>query len=91
MYLDGENILDFDVKKDPRFNGVNDQDLRIGCAEGKPEYAFKDGFIDEVAIWSRALSETEIRTAMRGPLFSVSPKDKIATTWGNIKRDAFQP
>ena len=91
MYLDGENILDLDTRKHPRFNGVNDQDLRIGCAEGKPKYAFENGSIDEVAIWSRALSEVEIRTAMRGPLFPVSPKDKVATTWGNIKRKAFQP
>ena len=86
MYLDGENILDLDTRKHPRFNGANDQDLRIGCAEGKPKYAFENGSIDEVAIWSRALSETEIRSVMRGTLFAVSPKDKVATTWGNIKR-----
>ncbi|MDE0682819.1 MAG: LamG domain-containing protein [Candidatus Poribacteria bacterium] len=89
IYLDGESVLDFDARKRPRFNGANEQDLRIGCAENKPAYAFKDGFIDEVAIWSRALSETEIRTAMRGPLFPVSPKDKVATTWGNIKGQRF--
>ncbi len=65
--------------------------LRIGCAKGKPGYAFEDGSIDEVAIWSRALGEDEIRSAMRGPLLAVSPKDKVATTWGNIKRQAFQP
>lgn len=91
MYLDGENILDHDTGNLPHFNGVNDQDLRIGCAEGKPEYAFENGSIDEVAIWSRALSEAEIRTAMRGPLFPVSLKDKVATTWGSIKRKAFRP
>lgn len=89
IYLDGENVLDFDARKRPRFNGANDQDFRIGCAENKPGYAFKDGSIDEVAIWSRALSEAEIKTAMQGPLLSVSPKDKVATTWGNIKRKAF--
>ena len=57
--------------------------------KNKPQYAFEDGSIDEVAIWSRALSEDEIKGAMRGPLLSVSPKDKVATTWGNIKRKAF--
>ena len=91
MYLDGENILEHDKKPPFNFNGINKEDLRIGCAKGKPEYAFEGGSIDEVAIWSRALSETEIRAAMRGPLFSVSPKDKVATTWGNIKRKALQP
>ena len=83
IYLDGEILAENEIPFD--FSGINDQDLRIGCAKNKPEYAFEDGFIDEVAIWSRALSDDEIRTAMRGPLFPVSPKDKVATTWGDIK------
>ena len=91
MYLDGENILENDEKPPFIFNGINEEDLRIGCAKGKPEYAFEGGSIDEVAVWSRALSETEIRAVMRGALFAVSPKDKVATTWGNIKRKALQP
>ena len=91
MYLDGENILKNDEKPPFIFNGINTEDLRIGCAKGKPAYAFEGGSIDEVAIWSRALSETEIRAVMRGALFAVSPKDKVATTWGNIKRKALQP
>ena len=89
IYLDGEVINEGDIKFN--FLGTNDQDLRIGCVRGKSHYAFKDGSIDEVAIWSRALSEDEIRGAMRGPLFPISPKDKVATTWGSIKRKAFQP
>ena len=89
IYLDGEMVVESTSRFD--FAGTNDEDLRIGCAKGKPEYAFEGGSIDEVAIWSRALSETEIRAVMRGPLFAVSPKDKVATTWGNIKRKALQP
>ena len=91
IYLDGEAILN--INRDDfngiRFNSANGKDLRIGCVEGKPEYAFEDGSIDEVTIWNRALSEAEIRTAMRGPLLPVSPKGKLATTWGSIKRKAF--
>ena len=94
LYLDGK-IVNPPGHLPPRFqfhfDGINDEDLRIGCAKGRPEYAFEGGSIDEVAIWSRALSENEIRNAMRGPLLAVSPKDKVATTWGNIKRTAFQP
>ncbi|MDE0689450.1 MAG: LamG domain-containing protein [Candidatus Poribacteria bacterium] len=71
------------------FKGVNDEDLRIGCAKNKPEYAFKNGSIDEVAIWSRVLSEDEIRSAMQGPLLDVTPKHKGTTTWGTIKREVF--
>ena len=93
IYLDGEivnppGLLPPAFKLN--FNGINGEDLRIGCAKGKPEYAFEDGTIDEVAIWNRALSGTEIRTAMRGNLLAVSPRDKVATTWGDIKRKAFQ-
>ena len=87
IYLDGEMLAQTGTPFN--FRGINDEDLRIGCAKGKPEYAFEDGYIDEVAIWDRALSEDEIQTAMRGPLFPVSSKDKVATTWGDIKRDAF--
>lgn len=90
MYLDGEIILQPVDKFDTiNFKGVNEEDLRIGCVKNKPHYAFEGGSIDEVSIWSRALSDDEIRSAMRGPLLDVSPKDKIATTWGNIKRKAF--
>ena len=97
IYLDGEAILN--INRDTaragfrrvNFNGANDKDLRIGCVENKPEYAFEDGSIDEVAIWNRALSGIEIRDAMRGNLLAVSLKDKAATIWGNIKRKAFQP
>ena len=92
LYLDGK-IVNPDGRLPPQFqfhfNGINDEDLRIGCVKSKPQYAFEGGSIDEVAIWSRALSEDEIRTAMQGPLLAVSPKDKVATTWGNIKRKAF--
>ena len=92
LYLDGE-VVNSDGRLPPafqfRFNGINDEDLRIGCAKNKPQYAFEGGSIDEVAIWSRALSENEVRTAMRGPLLSVSPKGRVTTTWGNIKRKAF--
>ena len=87
IYLNGEVVLESDDGL--IFSGTNAEDLRIGCAKGKPAYAFEGGAIDEVAIWSRALSEVEVKTAMQGPLLSVSPKDKVTTTWGHIKRKAF--
>ncbi len=87
IYLDGEILITSPMSFG--FIGVNDQDLRIGCAKSKPRYAFENGSIDEVAIWSRALGADEIKTAMQGPLFDVTPKDKVATMWGDIKREAF--
>ena len=88
IYLDGAMIANLPSQVDD-FSGINEEDLRIGCAKNKPQYAFEGGSIDEVAIWSRALSEDEVRTAMQGPLLAVSPKDKVTTTWGNIKWKAF--
>ena len=64
---------------------INDSDLRIGCAVGHPGYTFRNGSIDEVGVWRRALSQAEIEEAMKGFL-AVLPKDKVAAIWGDIKR-----
>lgn len=90
IYLDGEIL--FDGEKfgtiNKVFAEVNDQALRIGCAKDRPQYAFDNGAIDEVALWSRSLTQTEIRTVMKGNMLAVSPRDKAATTWGDIKHRA---
>ena len=83
IYLDGEILSDHKTKF--KFIGVNDADLRIGCAKNHPQYIFKNGSIDEVGLWRRALTQSEIRKVMGGAL-AVSPKGKVATTWGDIKR-----
>ena len=88
IYLDGEILFEGE-KFDPInkvFAEVNDQALRIGCAKDRPQYAFDNGAIDEVALWSRSLTQTEIRTVMKGNMLAVSPRDKAATTWGDIKQ-----
>lgn len=82
MYLDGEVFYNHEEKFE--FVGINDADLRIGCAAGHPRYVFKGGSIDEFGIWRRAFTEAEIAEAMKGFL-AVSSKSKIATTWGDIK------
>ena len=61
-------------------------DLRIGCVKDRRQLAFDDGLIDEAAVWSRVLTQTEIITAMKGNILSVSPRDKASTTWSDIKR-----
>ena len=83
IYLNGEILSN--VNRAFEFNGTNDIDLRIGCAKNQPQYTFKNGSIDEVGVWRRALSQAEIEEAMKDFL-AVSPKDKIATTWGDIKQ-----
>ena len=84
MYMNGRIFYDHDQKF--KFMGANDLELRIGCA-GHPRYVFKNGSIDELGLWRRVLTEAEIAEAMKGFL-AVSPKNKVATTWGDIKRRA---
>ena len=84
IYLDGTVIGE--KKKKFNFFGDNDADLRIGCAKNVPHLTFINGSIDEAAVWKRALSETEIKQAMSGNFLAVSPTDKVATTWANMKK-----
>ncbi len=47
-----------------------------------------DGFIDEVAIYNRDLSEDEVAAnfdAEANTATAVQPSDKLAHTWGAIK------
>ena len=84
VYVDGEVAGEQDQKFD--FKGTNDQDLRIGCSKDRPQYTFENGSIDEAAVWRRALSEAEIQEIANEGFLAVSPLDKVATTWGSIKR-----
>lgn len=53
--------------------------------KGSLRHIFKNGSIDEVCLWRRALSQTEIEEVMKGFL-AVSVKDKLASMWGDIKK-----
>lgn len=89
VYLDGK-VLE---KAEKAFNFVseNEADVRIGCAKDRPQYTFINGMIDDAAVWQRALSDEEIKQAMSGNLLAVSPSDKVATTWADIKRRVITP
>jgi len=66
---------------------TNDNYLGIGLREGSPHYW--KGMLDDMAIFSRALSAEEVNDIMNdglSPITAVSPKDKLATTWSNIKK-----
>ena len=91
IYLDGEVFLDgenFGLNPFKFAADTNDADLRIGCTKDRSQYTLRNGMIDEVALWSRALTQTEIRTIMNGNFLAVSPRDKVSTTWGDLKRRA---
>ena len=91
IYVDGKVI----GEEERKFNlaGDNDADVRIGCVKAvhAAHAAFVTGSIDEAAVWQRALSDDEINQAMRGNFLAVSPSDKVATTWADMKKRSFAP
>lgn len=56
--------------------------------DNEADIQYLNGFIDEFAFYTRALSEDEINADMnKGVLFAVDPKEKLSTTWANIKTE----
>lgn len=87
VYIDGELMAkanrstkgDIDQSKDP---------VAIG-RDNRANYLLSrnmDCIVDEVRIWNRVLSENEIKEAMKGVLVSVSPRGRLSSTWGEIKK-----
>ena len=89
IYVDGKIIGE--EKRKFNLAGNNDADVRIGCAKDRAHSTFVNGSIDEAAVWQRALSDDEIKQAMEGNFLSVSPSDKVATTWADVKKRSFVP
>ena len=89
IYVDGKVIGEEEEKFN--FTGDNDADVRIGCPKERAHATFVNGSIDEAAVWRRALSEAEIKQAMAGDFLAVSPGDKAATTWADVKKRVIAP
>lgn len=83
QYINGE----LDVAFAPPNGEINsiEEVFRIGHAQTGLEGMV--GRVDEVAIYNRALTADEINQDMEnGVFFAVSPADKLATTWSQLKR-----
>jgi hypothetical protein len=80
------------VKDEDKQSGkitTNEIKLGIGTSISCGGRGF-DGIIDEVAVFNVALTEGDVNEIMTKGLFgvlAVSPKEKLATTWGLIKTD----
>ena len=46
---------------------------------------FFDGLIDEVSIWTRPLTQGEIRDKLINGSVGVEPKGKATVTWASLK------
>ena len=81
LYINGS-----DVANAP-FSGKlvdTDANLVVGMFEGDAPYAFK-GVVDEVVVFSKALTPQEIKDVSLGSLRPVNPKGNLAFCWGRIK------
>jgi hypothetical protein len=74
-----ESLFDSDL---PLLIGT---DFEIGGNHGGQPREFT-GIIDEVAIFNRQLSSEEIQSILDVGVMSVEPGEKLASTWGDIKR-----
>lgn len=83
QYINGE----LDAEWKPPGNEIFSVDVVFRIGKSQTDLAGTVCSVDEVAIYKRALSEDEIKSDMNnGVFFDVSPKGKLATTWGNLKR-----
>jgi len=84
MYVDGE--VDSEFKGSAGADVVWVAEHRVAGdlrGDGSPWY---NGAMDDLAIWSVALTKKEIKQVMAGiNLAVVTPADKLTTTWGTIK------
>ena len=82
LYVDGE--LEMSVKCAGGTLGKNKQSIYIGSRTASVR--FLKGAVDEVRIYNRALSETEVKKDVKtfGPS-AVSKASKLAVTWGRMK------
>ena len=78
FYIDGEVVDEQGVPKD---HAQGAEKLYIG----QTGYASARFFIDDLYVYDRALSEKEVVNVMEGGLLPVEPKDKLSTTWGQLK------
>lgn len=87
IYVNGEFIGS--QPENFEFPKFKEAAIYIGAGETPNHHKLEDGIIDEVVIYSKALTEAEVKTSMElgveGAL-AVEAEDKLTTTWGNIKR-----
>jgi len=82
LYFNAEKVGD--GPKPPKVDEID-----IACMVGAraPGQEFFTGVIDEVALYNRVISLNEIKRDMEAVGgAAILPKDKLASTWGRIKR-----
>ena len=64
----------------------NETPLKIGQDFNEDATRFFNGIIDEIAIFNRALTQAEIKTALEGDIMMVDPTGRLPIIWSKLKR-----
>ena len=84
MYVDGKLVAENkDVATKTLFD--NETTLKIGQDFNDDPKRFFNGIIDEAAMFNRALTRAEIKTAMEGDIMTVGPAGRLSVTWAKLK------
>ena len=86
IYIDGELIGSKD--ENIVFPKWTKAEIFVGAGEGPGTHPVEDAIIDEVVIYSKALTEEEVKTSMEigvAGALAVEAKNKLAITWGQLK------
>jgi hypothetical protein len=82
IYINGE--LEGEKNGVPPID-TSDLELWIGADDWQPGITTFPGIIDDVRIYSKALTQGEIKEAMQGPVAVQMTQEKLPITWGVIK------
>ena len=84
MYVDGKLVAESKATLTKTLFD-NKSALRIGQDFNEDATRFFIGVIDEVAIFNRAVTQAEIKTAMEGDIMPVDPDGRLSITWARLK------
>lgn len=86
IYVDGESI-----GSEPEnivFQKWKQAEIFVGAGEGPNTHPIEDAIIDEVVIYSKALTAEEVKASMElgvAGVLAVEAENKLAVTWGKLK------
>ena len=81
LYVDG--VKNISEEKGPGFHVSNQTAMTIGGHPGGAAHAFA-GALDDMAIFTRVITEDEINTIIKG--WAVEPTAKLTITWAQLRR-----
>lgn len=87
VYLDGKDVFQVKGSGPAAYTGT----FYVGSRCDLTSKEFYNGLVDELAIYSGALTNDKVNEIMnggvKGQLLAVSPKSKLAYTWGFLKSE----